>query len=295
MPAEPLAHAEVTPLFDDASNALRRSATILSAAAGIIHLSVTRAHFQESALFGAFFVVSGILQIGFAVYLWRRAARWLVAAIVAVNLAVVVIWIISRTTGLLVGPEPGVPEHAGLEDITSTVFEVLLAAALLLAMRVAVIRRLLDIVSRRLVPFVLGATLVLTGFSVHAGVTHHEHGDHAQEGSAFGAVPTLFEANGQHIDVPGGGFALAFRPYPPRGESTAVFTDVPGTVINAISYDMPLPMGPFAARLSPLRANEQRADMFFGMLGTWRMTIRGTASGKSFIVVVDFRVRPSTR
>ena len=40
-----------------------------------------------------------------------------------VNAAVVAVWIVSRTTGLPVGPSPGTPEPFGGADLAATGFE----------------------------------------------------------------------------------------------------------------------------------------------------------------------------
>ena len=48
----------------------------------------------------------------------------------AVNAGVVAIWVVSRTTGLPFGPEPGTPEAIGVPDVTATGFELVIAAIL---------------------------------------------------------------------------------------------------------------------------------------------------------------------
>jgi Kef-type K+ transport system membrane component KefB len=84
-------------------------------------------HFEEYFLFGLFFAVLGPLQIlwGVAAYRWPR--RDVLAVGAAASLAVVALWIASRTVGLPIGPEPGQPEAVGVVDVLSSADEVALA------------------------------------------------------------------------------------------------------------------------------------------------------------------------
>jgi hypothetical protein len=95
----------------------------LSAAAGVIHLTVVGQHFVDYAPFGALFVLAGLAQLGWAalVAIHGLSRRLLIAA--TSNAAVVAIWIISRTTGVPIGPRPGVPEPVGSVDALTTAFE----------------------------------------------------------------------------------------------------------------------------------------------------------------------------
>ena len=116
----------------------------LSAAAGMIHLSVASDHFGEYFLFGLFFVVVGIAQVTWAalVAIIGPVHRLLVLSLG--NAFVVVLWIASRTTGVPLGPDSGQPEPVGYADVVTTVFEValvLLAVALLSRRRTTALRR----------------------------------------------------------------------------------------------------------------------------------------------------------
>jgi hypothetical protein len=103
-------------------------AAALSFTAVLIHASVAPAHFREYWGFGIFFVVVGALQLGWAELVRRGAAdrRLLVLGAVG-NLAVAVVWLISRTVGLPVGPEIGQAEGVGLHDVLATADEIVLA------------------------------------------------------------------------------------------------------------------------------------------------------------------------
>jgi hypothetical protein len=85
------------------------------------------------------------LQVVWAALVHRRPAdrRLLILGAVA-NVAVAAAWLVSRTTGLPIGPHAGTPEAAGVKDVLATADE--LALALVVA-----------VVLRRLSPRALGA------------------------------------------------------------------------------------------------------------------------------------------
>jgi hypothetical protein len=115
---------------------LALAAAVVSVGAGLIHLSVIPAHVDEYLPFGVLFGVAAALQIGWAEVVRRRPAdRRLLIAGVVLNVGIVAAWIASRTTGLPIGDEPGVPEAVGIKDLLATVDEifVVLAASLALA------------------------------------------------------------------------------------------------------------------------------------------------------------------
>ncbi|MGH2825988.1 MAG: hypothetical protein ACRDKF_03345 [Actinomycetota bacterium] len=101
-------------------------AAILSMGAAAIHFGVTSEHFQEYAPFGVFFAVIGWLQIAWAWFVISRPTRWLVVAGAAGNLLVVIIWLVSRSAGLPLGPDAGLAESASFIDVLSTLFETLI-------------------------------------------------------------------------------------------------------------------------------------------------------------------------
>lgn len=108
---------------------LVRLAAVLSGAAAAVHLSVARLHFDEYWLFGVGFVVAGVLQLAWAVAIWRRNAdRRLLIAGGAVQLTIALVWVISRTAGLPYGPSAGAAESIGPLDAQSTFDELLIVA-----------------------------------------------------------------------------------------------------------------------------------------------------------------------
>ena len=94
--------------------------------AAAIHFAVAPSHFAEYVGFGVFFVAIAWFQSAWAVVAANRDGRNLRIAGFVVNGLVIAIWIWSRTVGLPIGPEPGVPEEILASDALATAFEVLL-------------------------------------------------------------------------------------------------------------------------------------------------------------------------
>jgi hypothetical protein len=117
----------------------------LSAAAGIIHLVLAPSHFGESTVEGAGFLVAGWVQLALAVALVRAEVprRPVAMTVAVVNGALIVLWALSRTTGLpFAGSHAGDAASATLVDGTAVAFEaVLLFGALALLWRPAAVTR----------------------------------------------------------------------------------------------------------------------------------------------------------
>jgi hypothetical protein len=137
---------------------LRYAAAALSVTAALIHFSVAPAHFGEYWGFGAFFAVVAVLQLGWAELVRRgTASERLLALGAAGNLAVAVVWLLSRSVGLPIGPDAGQAEGVGIHDALATLDEIgiaLLVAVLLLARQPRVPH-----------PWLLGAAWALAGIS----------------------------------------------------------------------------------------------------------------------------------
>ena len=102
------------------------SLVALSTAAGTIHLTVAADHFAEYFLFGLFFVVVGIAQIAWAAMVAIAGPDKRLLLLSLGNTLIVALWFASRTTGVPLGPNRGLPEPLGYADVVTTVFEVLL-------------------------------------------------------------------------------------------------------------------------------------------------------------------------
>jgi hypothetical protein len=123
---------------------------LLSAAAAAIHSAVSAEHFEEAFIYGAFFLAASTAQAGWAVVIACRPNRTLLLVGAVGNAAIIVLWTLTRTVGLPVGPQPWQPEAIGTLDLISTLLEVgvVLCAATLLARRSALAAP--DVVTQRL-------------------------------------------------------------------------------------------------------------------------------------------------
>ena len=97
---------------------------LLSAGAATIHFAAAGSHFQEWWGFGAFFVLSGLAQLVWAVLAVRSPSRGVVWAGVLGNAAILILWIVTRTAGTLVGPDAHTPESVGVPDAVASSLEV---------------------------------------------------------------------------------------------------------------------------------------------------------------------------
>ena len=111
-----------------AGDALVFTVAALSAGAAAIHFAVAKMHFDEYTLFGVFFVLSGIAQLGWAVLVLIRPRRSLLSLGVVGNLAIAALWAVDRIWGLPLGPTPWKPDPVGFGDSVTSGFEVLLVA-----------------------------------------------------------------------------------------------------------------------------------------------------------------------
>ena len=151
----------------------RLSADVLVFAAGLatvgaaaVHFVVMPTHFEESWLYGVFFLVTATVQLSWALAVLTRPSRPVLAAGAAGNLAVLALWLVTRTAGIPLGPGAGEVESIGGLDILATGLEavVVVTAALALWHRSLPSRRSLRAVvtHRRLLLGVAAAAAVVT-------------------------------------------------------------------------------------------------------------------------------------
>jgi hypothetical protein len=112
-------------------NAVLYAAATFSLLAALIHLRVMPEHFEVWWGYGTFFLVCAIAQGLYVPILLRWPGRPVLLLGVAGNLAVVILWLVTRTAGIpLVGPHAGDVEEIGALDLTCTIGEVGIVAAL---------------------------------------------------------------------------------------------------------------------------------------------------------------------
>ncbi len=106
-------------------------AIALSLATGWVHLAYTQSHLEQWWGYGVFFLTVGLGQglLGAALLRWRNARVALVG--VVGNLAVVLMYVLSRTDGVPLGPHANVAEKAKTVDLLTTAGEIVLIVVLL--------------------------------------------------------------------------------------------------------------------------------------------------------------------
>lgn len=121
--AERGARAKPVSAPGDARRLLLTAVIALLVSVAMIHLAVVGPHLQVSALYAAFFICAAFAQIGAALVLTVNRGRRLLLAVALGNGLIIVVWAISRTVGLPIGPTPGVAEGVSLPDVLASVGE----------------------------------------------------------------------------------------------------------------------------------------------------------------------------
>ncbi|GAA1896644.1 hypothetical protein [Lapillicoccus jejuensis] len=101
---------------------LRRGLAATLAGTAAIHLAVVPEHLEEWPAAGAFFLVLATVELLAAAAVLRRL-RGDLLVVVAVSVVPLVVWLVSRTMGLPIGPEPGATEAVGPADVVSCLLE----------------------------------------------------------------------------------------------------------------------------------------------------------------------------
>jgi hypothetical protein len=106
-------------------------AAALSLLVAWVHLAYAASHLRQWWAYGAFFVAAGVTQALFAPLVLRRPRPWVAAAGIAGNVAIIGMYVVTRTAGPPLGPHAHVPEPAGAIDLATTGAEVALVVVLL--------------------------------------------------------------------------------------------------------------------------------------------------------------------
>jgi hypothetical protein len=113
----------------------RTVAAVLSLGAAWVHFAYLGSHLRQWWAYGAFFLAAGAGQALFAPLILQRPRRWLVLVGIAGNVAIVGLYVLTRTAGPPVGPHARVPEPTGAVDLATTAAEVVLVAVLMTMLR----------------------------------------------------------------------------------------------------------------------------------------------------------------
>jgi hypothetical protein len=143
---------------------------LLSAAAGAVHAAVIQEHLREWWLFGAFFAVAAAAQLIWTVFVLRKPSRTILTAGIVGNAALVILWLVTRVTGLPVGPEPWSPESFGLPDVVASVFEVALVLSSVVLLRRSDLPERTNVrLERPQVAVFCGAVIAITYIAIRGG------------------------------------------------------------------------------------------------------------------------------
>jgi hypothetical protein len=107
-----------------------RAAAVLSLAAAWIHFAFVESHWRDWWAYGAFFLACGVGQALFVPVVLRWPRGWVVSSGIAGNLAIVGMYVMSRTQGIPMGPHARVVEKATAIDLACTGIEIVLVGVL---------------------------------------------------------------------------------------------------------------------------------------------------------------------
>jgi hypothetical protein len=102
---------------------------------GLIHAQAAIEHIDEYALYALFFVVLAATQCAWGIAIYRAPSRTLLSAGAILSLGVAALWLITRTSGLPIAPQPWTPEPVGALDSIATGNELVLALLVFIHLR----------------------------------------------------------------------------------------------------------------------------------------------------------------
>jgi hypothetical protein len=101
----------------------------LAATAGVIHLVAAIEHVAVSWMLGMFFALVGTGQLAAGWWIQRSPQDERMLKLTAVgSVAVALLWVFSRSTGLPIGPDAGKVSSVGVADTIATLQELAFAA-----------------------------------------------------------------------------------------------------------------------------------------------------------------------
>jgi hypothetical protein len=106
------------------------AAGLLSVEAAAIHAVVAPAHFAEWWGYGLFFALVAVAQVAFVPLLARAPRPWVLQAGIWLNVVCVVMYLVTRTRGIPLGPEAGTVEEVEALGVGATAAEAVLVVVL---------------------------------------------------------------------------------------------------------------------------------------------------------------------
>lgn len=112
---------------------LRLAAACFTVGPAIVHFAVAPAHLVIYWPYGVFFLFVGLGQLGLAAALVASPSSKVLLGGSVGTLAVIGIWLASRTLGLPISPGARLPEPIGLPDLATSFMEFIAVVLMLLA------------------------------------------------------------------------------------------------------------------------------------------------------------------
>jgi hypothetical protein len=179
--------------------ALRVLLAAAAAGAGLIHLAFAPEHLHEYLPLGAGFLAAGVLQLAWAAVITGHESRRLLQLGGVFSLVFVGVYLMSRTTGLPLGPDAFEPEGFGAADLLCCALEVPVGiGALVLARRPRLLVRRLRV---RLAAAVGVAFLLVGSATAYAATapthehTHEQTAEHAGHDAGHDVAPAEHEGH----------------------------------------------------------------------------------------------------
>jgi hypothetical protein len=107
-----------------------RAVAILCGVAAGIHLGVAPQHFSEWWAYGGFFVLAAAGECTLIALIALRPRAWVVQAGIWASLATMLMYLVSRTSGIPLGPATGVVEPVELPGLAATAAQAALVVVL---------------------------------------------------------------------------------------------------------------------------------------------------------------------
>lgn len=183
----------------DVGRLLLVAAALASAGAGIGHLSAVRDH-GEHLHIAAFFAVLAVTQLAWAAIVASRPTAAWTRVGMAGQLAVVGIWVLSRTVGLPIVPGATDPEPVGLADAGTTFLELIAVAGVGLYRVLPDPARRAAVASPDRVLGVVMAAIMAVTFPAALATPSRHHGDGGHGAPGHGDAGVELAAGRAHGD-----------------------------------------------------------------------------------------------
>jgi hypothetical protein len=168
--------SRAAPVATNSRTTLINATAALVWVSALIHAVVVPEHLKEWGPAGAFFITTAAMQLAAAVLLWRKPTRALLRLVAYGSAGLVLLWTMSRTVGIPIGPGAGDVEPVGILDVLSTLDELgaIALSALLLSGRAFVPRLAATVASGLVALSLLGTVIGSAHQHQHAPVDEHQ-------------------------------------------------------------------------------------------------------------------------